>query len=667
MYCNQIDDHERMRGMAGEFKYIFSPLKIGNMKVKNRIVITSHETGTGFTREDRTGEEYIEYVRARAKGGVGLIICGGVMAHPTSESLDVCAPSHEGFRKKLRALKEAAHEYGAKMIFQVCHTGRQAFSYTSMKPTMGFSALPSPDLREMPHEMSIEEIEEMIDGYVAYAVDCKEAGLDGVELHGSHGYMLQQSWSWWANRRADKYGEQMAFAYELIDRVRSAVGSDFVISVRISSDDLQPGGLSVDNMREIAQKLEATGKIDLINTSEGALYTTYTYAIGSSYIPLGAFTPLVGKIREGLDHVPIIAVGRIKDHVQAEKILAEGHADLVGMVRAHIVDPEATNKAQSGRLDDIRKCIACNNCIERIFKLHPLLCTQNPATGKERELGHLKPAQRPKKILVVGAGPAGMEFGRVAAQRGHTVEIYEKESEPGGQVRLICRDPQRLDYDDLRRYQLTQLEKLGVPIHTETEVTEDLLKEKMPECLVVATGSVPRDLTFPVSEQVVPGYDEAIVINLFDVYRNPENVGPNVLIFDRLGDIRALSTALFLSQMGKNVEVATELFAAGMEAGYTYLPLFYDKLSRNDVKFTPSVVVKEISGQDVGLMNIFNFKVETRSNVDSLIPVVPQQAVDGLWRSMKDHIKEAHVIGDAASPRNLMQAVHDGFHLGRCM
>ena len=651
--------------MADEFKYLFSPLKIGNMKVKNRIVITSHETGTGFTREDSSSKEYIEYVRARAKGGVGLIICGGVMAHPTSEALDVCAPAHEGFRRKLSALKDAVHEHGAKILFQICHTGRQAFSYTSMKPTMGFSALPSPDLREMPHEMSVEEIEEMIDGYVAYAIDCKEAGLDGIELHGSHGYMLQQSWSWWANRRTDKYGEQMAFAYELIDRVRAAVGPDLVISVRISSDDLQPGGLNVENMTEIAQKLEATGKIDMINTSEGALYTTYTYAIGSSYIPLGAFTPLVGRIREGLKGIPILAVGRIKDHVQAERVLAEGHADLVGMVRAHIVDPEATNKAQSGRLEDIRKCIGCNNCIERIFKLHPLLCTQNAIIGKEDEMGRLTRAEVPKKILVVGAGPAGMEFAMVAAQRGHIVEIYEKASQPGGQIRFICRDPQRLDYDDLRRYQIGQLEKLSVPIHTETEVTVDLLREKRPECLVVATGSVPRDLTFPLSEQLVPGYDESIVMNLFDVYGNPEKVGSNVLIYDRLGDIRGLSTALFLVQMGKTVEVATELFFAGMESGYTYLPLFYDKLYRSGVKFTPSVVVKEVSGQEVELMNVFNFQVEKRSGVESLIPVLPQQAVDGLWRNLKGEIEEIHVIGDAASPRNLMQAVHDGFHLGR--
>ncbi len=651
--------------MSEQFKYLFSPLKIGPMKVKNRIVITSHETATGFTREDRSGDEYIEYVRARAKGGVGLMICGGVMAHPTSEALDVTAPPHEGFREKLRRLGEAVHEHGARVLFQVCHTGRQGSSYTSMKPTMGFSPLPSPDTREMPHEMSIAEIDEIIDGYVAYSVDCKEAGLDGVELHGTHGYLLQQSWSWWANRRTDEFGEQMAFAYELIDRVRDAVGEDFVVAVRISSDDLQPGGLGVDQMKEIAQKIEATGKVDLINTSEGALYTTYTYAIGSSYIPLGAFTPFVGKIREGLEKVPIIAAGRIKDHVQAEKVLADGHADLVGMTRAHLVDPEATNKALAGQMDDIRKCIACNNCIERIFRFHSLTCAQNPAVGKEKELGTLEPADTPKKIMIVGAGPAGMECAMLAAQRGHEVELYEKEAEPGGQVSLICKDSKRLDYEDLRRYQMMQLEKLGVPIHTNTEVTEDLIREKGPQCLVIATGSIPRNLTFPLSEQPVPGCDNKVVVTLFDVFKNPEKVGQNVMIYDRLGDIRALSTAMFLAEMGKNIEVATELFFSGMEAGYTYLPLFYGTLYRKGVKFTPCVLPKEISDGKVVLMNVFNFQEETRDHVDTLIPVIQQQAVDGLWRTFTEEMEEVHVIGDAASPRNLMQAIHDGFHLGR--
>lgn len=651
--------------MSQQFTYLFSPIKIGNVTIKNRIVITPHETAMGFTREDNDGGRYLEYIRARAKGGVGLIICGGVIATESGEAMGVCAPAHDSFRLKLRRLADACHEHGAKVFFQINHPGRQMLSYYSLKATMAFSALPSPDLREMPHEMSINEIEEIIDGFAAYAVDCKEAGLDGVELHGTHGYLLQQSWSWWANRRKDKYGEQMAFAYELIDRVRAAVGKDFAVGIRISSDDLQPGGLNVDHMKVIAQQLEATGKIDLINTSEGALYTTYTYAIGSSYVPLGAFTPLVGKIREGLNKVPIIAAGRIKDHVQAEKVLADGHADLVGMVRAHIVDPEATNKAMAGQLEDIRKCIACNNCIERVFRYHPMLCAQTPVTGNEREFGTLDHTSNPKKILVVGAGPAGMECARVAALRGHQVEVYEKESEPGGQVNLICRDPRRLDYEDLKRYQIRQLEKLGVPIHTKTEVTEELIWSKEPKCLVIATGSVPRDLTFPLSEMPVPGCTEKIVMNLFDVYKEPGAVGNNVLIYDRLGDLRALSTALFLSEMGKQVEMATELFFAGMEAGYTYLPFFYDQLYRRKVTFTPSVVVAEISGRKVDLMNVFNFQKETRADVDTFIPVVPQRPVDELWSSLRNEIDEVHVIGDAASPRNLMLAIHDGFHLGR--
>ena len=653
--------------MSNQFKYLFSPLKIGNIVVKNRIVVTAHETQFGFTRDDNGGEQYIEYIRARARGGVGLIICSVVFVHPTSFCLGINQPPHDIFRKKLRRLADAVHEHGAKILFQVCHMGRGMDSHESLKPLMAFSALPSPDCREMPHEMTIEEIEEMIDAFVAYAVDFKEAGLDGVELHGTHGTMLLQSWSWWANRRKDKYGEQMAFAYELIDRVRKAVGKDFVISVRISSDDLLPGGLNVDNMVEIAQKLEATGKIDMIDTSEGALRSGYCYSIGTQYIPLGAFVPLVAKIRGGLQGIPILAAGKIKDPVQAEKILADGQADLVAMTRAHLVDPEATNKAMAGELDDIRKCLSCNyGCIDRVLGYgQPILCVQNPTVGHEKELGTLEHAQVSKKTMIVGAGPAGMECARIAALRGHKVEVYEKELEPGGQVKLICNDPGRSDLEDLIRYQVMQLSKLKVPIHTQIKVTEEFIRERAPQCLVIATGSVPKEITTPISEELVPGHDSEIVMDLFSVYKNPKAVGNNVLIFDRTGFHRGLATALFLAEMGKQVEVATPLFFAGMEAGFTHVPLLYDRLYRKGVKFTPSVEVKEITDHSVDFVNVFSSKQEKRQNVDTFIPVIQMRAEDALFRSLRKEIKEVYVIGDAASPRNIMQAIHDGYHLGR--
>lgn len=652
--------------MTEQLNYLSMPLKIGGMAVRNRIVFTAHETGYDFTRDDNEGDRYIDYLGARAKGGVGLIVAGPMMIHETSEMLGLAPPEHQRFREKLKRLGDEVHEAGAKIIYQLVHFGKEMDSHESLKPTMGFSALPSPDLQSMPHEMTIEEIEHMIDQYVAYAVDCKEAGLDGVELHGTHGYLLQQSWSWWANKREDRYGEQMAFAYELIDRVRAAVGEDFVVGVRISSDDLMPGGLGVEEMAEIAQKLEATGKIDMISCSEGALFTTYTYAIGTTYIPLGAWVPFVSKIKEELDSIPIVAAGRIKDHTQAEKIVSDGHADLVAMTRAHIVDPEATNKAFAGRSDDIRKCIGCNQgCIERVFGYQDVLCIQNPATGREKQYSSLGPAASAKRVMIVGAGPAGMECGRVAAERGHRVEIYEKGDEPGGQVNLICRDPARLDFEDLKRFQVMQLKKLDVPVYTQTEVTAEMILEKAPDCLVVATGSVPRDITTAFLEEPIPGYDNEIVMNLFDVYKDPKSVGDNVLLFDRLGLVYGLTTALFLIEQGRTVEIATQLPHAGMNAGYTYIPLLYDRLYKKGAKFTPSVEVKQIDDHSVTLMNVYNSEEQTRDGIDTFIPIIQQNAVDGIYRNLREKISDIYLLGDAAAPRNLMEAIHDGFHAGR--
>jgi 2,4-dienoyl-CoA reductase-like NADH-dependent reductase (Old Yellow Enzyme family)/thioredoxin reductase len=651
--------------MTDQFNYLSSPLKIGNMSIRNRVVFTAHETGYDFTRDDNDGDRYITYLNARAKGGVGLIVAGPLMIDDTTEMLGLSAPDHKLLQGKMKRLADAVHESGARIIFQLVHFGREMDSHESLKPTMGFSALPSPDLQSMPHEMTLEEIEHMIDQYAAYAVDCKKAGIDGVELHGTHGYMLQQSWSWWANKRTDRYGEQMAFACELIDRVRAAVGDDFVISVRISSDDLMPGGLGVEEMSTIARKLEATGKIDMLNTSEGSMFTTYAYAIGTSYIPLGAWVPFVSKIREELETIPIVAAGRIKDHIQAEKILSDGHADMVAMTRAHIVDPEATNKAFARKFDDIRKCISCNQgCIERVFQYQDVLCLQNPATGHEEACGVLKRADKAKQVMIVGAGPAGMECARMAALRGHKVEIYEKENKPGGQVNLICKDPARIDFDDLTRFQVMQLDKLGVPIHTGIEVTETMILKKAPECLVVATGSVPREIRMPVVEEPIPGYDCDIVMTLFDVYKNPGAVGNQVLIFDRLGRVYGLSTALFLLEMGKTVEIVTQLPHAGMHAGATYIPLLYSRLFGKGVKMTPNVEVKGIEGDTVTLINVYNFKEETRTAIDTVIPILPQRAVDTIYRNVRQKVNDIYLIGDAAAPRNLMEAIHDGFHLG---
>jgi hypothetical protein len=320
----------------------------------------------------------------------------------------------------------------------------------------------------------------------------------------------------------------------------------------------------------------------------------------------------------------------------------------------------------AGELDDIRKCIACNyGCIERVFRYQPILCIQNPAVWNEKELGTLDRAITPKRIMIVGAGPAGMECARLAALRGHHVEVYEKESEPGGQVNLYRKDPARSDFEDLTRYQIMQLGKLEVPIHTQIEVTEELVRQKAPECLVVATGSVPREITTPISEELIPGYNDKIVMNLFDVYKDPKAVGDNVMIFDRLNFLQGLTTALFLAEMGRQVEVVTPFLFAGMGAGYTYLPLLYDRLYRKGTKFTPCMEVKAMGDRTVHLVNVFTFEEQTKRGVDTFIPVIPQKAEDRLFRSLKKEIKEVYVIGDAAAPRNLMQAIHDGFHLGR--
>ena len=648
--------------MSEQFKYLFSPLKIGNVSVQNRIFNPAH--GTMFSENQLPGERLAYYHAERAKGGVGLIITEITAVHPTARPMgDVLAGWDKRLAVGYRRVADMVHEHGTKIFGQLWHCGRQGDSMHSRLPLWSASPIPSPANREIPHEMSVKEIKEIVNCFATTATYFREAGFDGVELHGAHGYIITQFMSPWSNERTDEYGgsleNRLRFPLEIIDAVRQAVGSDFVVGIRVSGDEFVSGGLTLDDMKGIAPKLEATGKLNYISVSIGN-YSSHYLMIADMAVPLGAAVYLAAGIKEVVQ-LPVFTVLRIKDPVQAEKILADGQADMVGMCRALICDPELPKKAKEGRLDDIRYCISCNQECRTHFQGRAISCIQNPAVGFEKELGSgtVKPATNKKKVMVIGGGPAGMEAARVAALRGHDVELYEKDEKLGGQVNIAVKIPTRDEVSDIRRYLEIQMEKLGVNVRLNKEVTPELVKSINPDVVVVATGSRPFILP-------IPGANKDHVVNVWDVLEDKVEVGNYVVIVDG-GDSfwPCLGTAEFLLDRGKRVEVISYLYYIGMSIPAQSLPTLYQRLHKKGVILTPQTSVKEILPNTLAVENVFTNEERRIEGVDTVVMATGNRASDELVKALEGKVKELHAVGDCVAPRKVQDAIREGNRIGR--
>ncbi len=659
--------------MAQEFRLLFSPIKIGSMTLKNRIVMCPH----GFWFKDFVErgkvptDRLIRYWEERAKGGVGMIGNYLTTVDPFTPDLFRTfrrADAKEGFGKAAETL----HKYGTKFYVQLAHFGGEWGVFQppgpvapSVMPYDAHTGLPS----FMPRALSISEAEEIVAEFAFSARVCQEAGVDGVELHAAHGYLLNEFLSPYYNRRTDKYGgsreNRLRFVKEIIDAIRREVGRDYVVGIRLNVDDFVDGGIDLEEGRAIAKTLADDGKLDYMNIS-GSTYISTPLVIDPMYFPLGSTVYLAASIKEVVS-IPVIARGRIIDPIQAEQILENHQADLVGMTRSLIADPELPQKAQEGRLDEIRKCLGCSEgCWGTVVNLARgfmvgMTCTMNPAVGREMIPGwyELIPAETKKQVMVIGGGPAGLETARVAASRGHKVSLYEKEPELGGQTLIAARAPGRDGFLDCPHYFSYQMKLLGVSVCLNTEVTVDLVKGVNPDVVVIAAGAVPYTPD-------IPGVEQENVVQAWDVLSGKVDVGDNVVVIAGEQHMTSLSTADFLASQGKKVELITEGYQFGTLAEINTKIACFNRLCLNNVTFTIMTRVKEISGNNLKVENTYNRRINRQiEGVDNVVLAYTGQKNDSLYHALKGKVKEVYAAGDCFASTNLPAAIFAGAEVGR--
>ncbi len=651
---------------------VFSPLRIGSITVSNRIFSSAHVPG--MAKDGRWTDQNVKYYEGKAKGGIGLIITGANQISPYTHAIGPrCEMTWvDGAAAWYRKATDAVHAYGVPIILQLWHAGREAGpTHESMLPLMSPSPAPCPVQGEIPKEMEIEDIQRTIKEFVDAALIAKEGGFDGIELHGAHGYILNQFSSPFFNKRTDDYGgsleNRLRFPLETIKAIRDAVGNDFVLGYKISADELVPGGCTLEDMQEITSRLEETGMVDFFGVSQGT-YVVLPPAVPPMYFPLGMNVPFSAGIKEVVD-VPVMVISRIKDPDQAEDIISKNQADMVAMTRPTLCDSELPRKMREGRVDEIRNCIACNQkCWGNLMAQVPITCALNPAAGREHDpfWAQLKPAETKKKVMIIGGGPGGCEAARVLAERGHTVTLYEKDSELGGQVLISQKASGREEWQDVSRYYTRELQRLGVEQVFNKEVTAEFVLQENPEVVIVATGSTPRIEPFP---HLPPfsGMGRDNVVNVRDVLLENVTVGKNVVVYCGEYHFQGVTVADTMLDQGKKVEIVTPTFVAaphGFPETLTWLTITMRLHQKNieNIRVWSSITnVEDGKVQGINLLNQAPFEIPC----DTLISAFGGVADESLYFALKGKVKELHRIGDCVAPRRVEHAIFEGAKLGR--
>jgi mycofactocin system FadH/OYE family oxidoreductase 2 len=649
--------------MSQQFPHLFSPITIGNVTIRNRVFTPPYGTNLVETEEKGWWRRLARFHEERAKGGVGLIVTSDIVSHPTGHMYRITTidERHTPF---LRELTDRVHQHGAKIFQMIHHTGRQTKSEFSRLPLWGPSPVRGPFSREIPHEMEVEEIEEIIDWYARTAKILQDAGYDGVELQSAHGFLLASFLSPASNQRTDEYGgsleNRVRFPLRVVEAIRKACGKEFVLGSTLSGDELNPQGLTIEGAQDIARALEAHGGLDYLSVRIGD-YGAVPVWIGDMSVPRGRAMHLGEQIRGVLKRMPVLCTLRIKDPMQAEEILAAGRVDMVGMGRATLADPELVRKTQEGRLADIRPCIACNQqCITRVRVGLSIGCVVNPSATEEDVYGLGVPprATAKKTVVIVGGGPAGLKAAEMTALRGHRAVLFEKDQELGGQINLAARIPGREEIADATRYLIHRVHTLGVELRLGQEATLNTVLAEKPDVVIAATGSTP---VLP----PIPGVDQPYVYTVHQMLNGKDIPGRRVVVVDSGdGHWKFAGAAEYLAAQDKEVILVTPAFLAGVDIPESSIPLLYGRLFSRGAEVIPTSVVKSITDHRVTLVNVYGGPEQALDDIDAVVIATDGRVETSLYTQLKGKAPELYLIGDARAPRKLDSAIREAFRVG---
>ena len=665
---------------------LLQPYQLKHLTLRNRIISTAH--APAYAQDAMPQSRYQLYHEEKARGGVSMTMFGGSSTvspecPATFGQIDV---SEDRVVSYFQEFAQRIHQHGAALLCQISHMGRRTrWDTGDWLPSVAPSSVREPEHRSFPKTMEDWDFKRIRKDFADAARRCREGGLDGCELSFAGLHLIPQFWSPAVNRRTDEYGgsleNRLRFSLEVLDAVREQVGGDFIVGVRLAGDELLEAGLSAEECLEIAQVMADTGSVDYLSVMGGQPqdYPSLAVSMPNMSHPVAPFLYLASAVKAAID-LPVIQAQRIPDVDTAARAIADGHVDLVGMTRAQMADPYLVNKLAAGRADDIRQCVGANYCIDRIYTGGGALCIQNPATGREATVPHvITAAPTRKRVVIAGAGPAGLEAARVSAERGHEVVLFEKQEQTGGQVNIASKATWRASLSGITRWLEEQSRKRGVEVRLGEAATAAAVRALEPDLVIVATGAQPNKGVFEGAE---------LAVSTWEILSGAVPPGDNVLLYDDNGDHQGPSCAEFIARTGAKLEMVTPERYTGIEIGATNYPVHQRELYQAGVIFTPDTRLRQVYQEGNQLVpvlkNEYSAEEEERA-VDQVVCEHGSLPVDALYFELKPHstnlgevdlralrdnrpqsvINHAEGefmllrVGDAVASRNIHAAIYD--------
>lgn len=649
-----------------KYRQLFTEGKIGNMIIRNRIVMCALAMGISDDRQ-RIGDDFLAYLMERAKGGVGLIVLENTRVddeHGVAAPWQASLARDEQIEPMAKAA-EALHREGVKVFAQLHHPGRETFSnLNSNEPVWSSSSRPCGVCQQETHEMTTQEVETVIEKFIAGAVRAMKAGVDGVELHGAHGYLISQFLSPYTNQRSDRFGgsfeKRLQFVKEIIEGIRRKCGADFILGIRLTVDELLESNgvkeyLTLDQGVRICRELEKMG-LDYINVSNG-IYESFNSLSEPTTYSQGCRSQRIKAVKEAVK-IPVIAVNMVKEPWFAEKMLEEGLTDFVGLGRAVVADPQWALKALEGREGEINRCISCTFCFETLVSdtiagKGPVKCAVNPRAARECRYPEYRKDGAGKTVVVVGAGISGLEAARVLGERGFHVIVLEKEGRAGGQINIADRPPRKEKMDWVVDYELSQLRKLDVEIRINTIATANMIAAMEPYAVFLATGGV------PVRPSSIPGTDLEEAVTFKDVLCDAKPLyGKKVTVIG--SGATGLETAEFLCARGNEVTVVEMLDSIGQGVYVQHYLDAMDRLSEYEVTYRPKTRLVEIRRNCAVLENLEDGTTEEYPS-DYVVLAMGVRSFNPLEEDCRKICGNVAVVGDAGQVGRIEGAVRSGF------